>query len=132
MYMEYQNPLPTVDIIIEISGKIVLIKRKNPPCGWALPGGFIEYGESAENAAVRETQEETGLKIKDVEQFHVYSAPSRDPRFHTLTVVFTATSSGTPCAASDAQEIGLFTKANLPDLAFDHKHILDDYFHKRY
>lgn len=132
LYMEYQNPIPTADIIIEILGKIVLIKRKNPPYGWALPGGFIEYGESAEHTAMREAQEETGLEIKDLKQFHVYSTPGRDPRFHTLTVVFTATSSGTPRAASDAQEIGLFTKENLPDLAFDHKHILDDYFHKRY
>ena len=131
-HMKYQNPLPTADIIIEISGKIILIKRKNPPYGWALPGGFIEYGESAEEAAVREAQEETGLHIKDLRQFHVYSAPGRDPRFHTLTVVFTAKSSGTPRAASDAQEIGFFTKENLPELAFDHKYILDDYFSKRY
>lgn len=130
--MKHRNPLPTVDIIIDIMGKIVLIKRKNPPHGWALPGGFIDYNESAEHAAIREAHEETGLNIQDLRQFHVYSTPERDPRFHTITVVFTARASGTPRAASDAQEIDLFTRKNLPDLAFDHKHILDDYYDKRY
>jgi ADP-ribose pyrophosphatase YjhB (NUDIX family) len=130
--MKYRNPLPTVDIIIEISGTIVLIKRKNPPYGWALPGGFINYNESAEHAAVREAYEETELEIKDLKQFHVYSAPGRDPRFHTLTVVFTARASGTPRAASDAHDIGLFARGGIPELAFDHKQILDDYYNKRY
>ncbi len=130
--MKHRNPLPTVDIIIDILGKIVLIKRKNPPHGWALPGGFIDYNEPAEHAAIREAHEETGLNVQDLRQFHVYSAPERDPRFHTITVVFTARASGTPRAASDAQDIGLFTRENLPELAFDHKHILDDYYGKRY
>ena len=130
--MEHRNPLPTVDIIIDILGKTVLIKRKNPPHGWALPGGFIDYNESAEHAARREAHEETGLNVQELRQFHVYSAPGRDPRFHTLTVVFTARASGTPRAASNAQDIGLFTRENLPELAFDHKHILDDYYDKRY
>jgi ADP-ribose pyrophosphatase YjhB (NUDIX family) len=130
--MRYRNPLPTVDIIIDISGKIVLIRRRNPPYGWALPGGFINYNESAEDAAIREAHEETGLHVEHLAQFHVYSAPGRDPRFHTLTVVFTARASGTPCAASDAQDIGLFARDRLPELAFDHQRILDDYYEKRY
>ena len=86
----YRNPIPTTDIIITISNAIVLIKRKNPPEGWALPGGFIDYGEAAETAAVREALEETSLKIEGLKLFGVYSDPKRDPRHHTLTVVFTA------------------------------------------
>src|SRR3989304_1636029 len=86
-----KNPFPTVDIIIEIEGKgIVLIRRKNPPYGWAIPGGFVDYGESIENAAVREALEETSLKVELLRQFHVYSSPDRDPRFHTISTVFTA------------------------------------------
>jgi len=130
--MMYRNPLPTVDIIIEIADKIVLIERKNPPYGWALPGGFIDYNESAEHAALREAREETGLNVQDLRQFHVYSRPGRDPRFHTITVVFTARASGTPQAASDAKNIGLFTRDELPELAFDHRQILVDYFENRY
>lgn len=130
--VERRNPLPTVDIIIDVAGSVVLIKRKNPPYGWALPGGFINYGESAEHAAQREAHEETGLHVHDLRQFHVYSAPGRDPRFHTISVVFTAQASGTPRAASDAQDVGLFTQNTLPELAFDHRQILDDYYKKRY
>jgi len=128
-----RNPLPTVDIIIEVPRGIVLIKRKNPPWGWAIPGGFIEYGESAEQAAQREAQEETGLTIHHLMQFHTYSDPERDPRFHTISVVFIAQAQGTPRAASDAADIGVFGEHNLPDtIAFDHHNILDDYFHKRF
>jgi ADP-ribose pyrophosphatase YjhB (NUDIX family) len=125
----YKNPYPTADVIVEIGGKIVLIKRKNPPAGWAIPGGFIDYGESAEDAAVREIREETGLEITGMKQFHTYSAPDRDPRFHTLTVVFTAISTGTPVAGDDAAEAALFDRDNLPSpLAFDHEQVLRDYF----
>ncbi len=131
--MQHQNPIPTVDIIIEIPEGIVLIKRKNPPFGWALPGGFIEYNESAEDAAKREAYEETGLMCEDLKQFHTYSAPDRDPRHHTISIVFTAKAKGTPCADSDAANIGIFTRENLPQpLAFDHHQILEDYFNKRY
>ncbi len=125
-----RNPAPTVDIIIELdSGGIVLIKRKNPPPGWALPGGFIDYGESAEDAAVREALEETSLRVQLVELLHVYSDPKRDPRHHTISTVFIAKASGIPHGADDAAEAQVFTEGNLPSpLAFDHAKILQDYF----
>ena len=125
----YRNPLPTVDIIIQIDEQIVLIERKNPPFGWALPGGFIPYGESAEAAAIREAKEETGLDVEELRQFRVYSNPDRDPRHHTLTVVFIAQAQGKPTAGSDASGSRLFTQDDLPTpIAFDHAKILADYF----
>ena len=127
----YRNPLPTVDVIIEIAGGIVLIKRKNPPPGWALPGGFVEYGESLENAAVREAFEETGLTIKLTEQLHTYSKPGRDPRFHTISTVFLATAQGVPTGGDDAAEAAIFNQDQLPPLAFDHHEILNDYYQSR-
>jgi 8-oxo-dGTP diphosphatase len=124
-----RNPIPTVDIIIELEGGIVLIDRKNPPYGWAIPGGFVDYGENVEKAAKREAIEETSLKVALKTQFHVYSNPARDPRMHTLSVVFVATADGLPKAADDAKGIGIFTEANLPSpIIFDHKRILKDYF----
>ncbi len=131
--MQYKNPIPTVDIIIELKDGIILIKRKNPPYGWAIPGGFIDYGESAESAALREAKEETNLEITDLRQFHTYSDPNRDPRFHTISIVFVAKGRGVPQAKDDAMEIGVFTKDNLPEeIAFDHRKILEDYFNKKY
>ncbi|MCD6153047.1 MAG: NUDIX hydrolase [Syntrophobacterales bacterium] len=126
----YHNPIPTVDIIIEIDkGKIILIKRKNDPVGWAIPGGFVDYGESLEKAAIREAKEETSLDVTLLEQMHTYSKPDRDPRQHTISTVFIAKGKGTPEAADDAAEIGVFTKDNLPEpLMFDHREILFDYF----
>jgi ADP-ribose pyrophosphatase YjhB (NUDIX family) len=126
----YKNPIPTVDIIIEIESKgIVLIKRKNPPHGWALPGGFVDYGESLEKAAVREAKEETNLGVKLVEQFHTYSNPNRDPRHHSISTVYIAKAKGIPRAKDDAVEIGIFNGLNLPEeIAFDHRSILKDYF----
>lgn len=131
--MAYKNPIPTVDIIIEFEAKeIILIKRANPPLGWALPGGYVDYGESLESAAVREAREETSLDVELTGQFHAYSDPQRDPRQHTISVVFIARASGTPRAASDAKDIGLFTRQTLPEpLVFDHRRILDDYFQVR-
>ena len=128
----YQNPIPTVDIIIEIDSKgIVLIKRKNPPYGWAIPGGFVDYGESLEEAAVREAKEETNLEVKLIKQFHAYSDPKRDPRHHSISTVYIAKGKGTPKAKDDALEIGIFNELNLPDeIAFDHRLILSDYFKK--
>jgi len=124
----YKNPYPTADVIVEIDGKIVLIQRRNPPYGWAIPGGFIDYGENAEDAARREIREETGLDVIGLELFGVYSDPDRDPRFHTLTVVFTAQAEGHPKAGDDAGEVRLFDPADLPStLAFDHGKILRDY-----
>lgn len=128
----FKNPLPTVDIIIEMAGGgIVLIHRKNEPRKWALPGGFVDYGETLEEAAAREAKEETSIEVSDLKQFHAYSDPKRDERSHTISVVFTAKGVGTPRAADDADDIGLFSRETLPGLAFDHAQILDDYFAKR-
>ncbi len=129
MKPKYRNPLVTVDVIIEINANIVLIERKNPPYGWALPGGFVDYGESLEASAVREAKEETSLDIRLLEQFHAYSDPDRDPRHHTVTTVFIAQANGTPKSADDAKNIGVFTQKNLPTpIAFDHAKIISDYF----
>jgi ADP-ribose pyrophosphatase YjhB (NUDIX family) len=128
-----RNPLPTVDIIIRYMDGILLIKRKNPPFGWALPGGFVDYGESLEEAAVRETREETGLAVTLMRQFHTYSAPSRDPCQHTISTVFCAEASGRAEAGDDAADLGIFREESLPDtMAFDHRQILNDYFAGRY
>jgi ADP-ribose pyrophosphatase YjhB (NUDIX family) len=128
-----RNPFLTVDAIIEIGGGIILIKRKNPPPGWAIPGGFVDYGETLEDAVIREAKEETGLDIKLVRQFHTYSEPKRDPRHHTVSTIFIATASGTPVAADDALEVKIFTRENLPEeIAFDHRMILEDYFSGKY
>ena len=127
---QYLHPFPTVDIIIEMKcGGIILIKRTNPPFGWALPGGFVDYGESLEEAAVREAREETSLQVTLTSQLHTYSDPGRDTRKHTITTVFSAKAEGNPVAADDAQDIGIFTKDTLPEpLAFDHQKILSNYF----
>ncbi len=128
---DYRNPVPTVDIIIETGdNKILLIKRKNPPYGWAIPGGFVDYGESLKNAAIREAKEETSLKVELVEQFFTYSEPKRDPRQHTISTVFIAKiRSGRPKAADDAKEIISIDEDNLPDpIVFDHRKIISDYF----
>lgn len=128
-----RNPFLTVDAIIEIGGGIILINRKNPPPGWAIPGGFVDYGETLEDAVLREAKEETGLEINLIRQFHTYSAPKRDPRHHTVSTIFIATASGNPIAADDALEVKIFTRENLPEeIAFDHRKILEDYFDGRY
>ena len=125
----YRNPFPTVDIIIEVGEKIVLIERKNPPHGWALPGGFVDYGESLEEAAIREAFEETGLEVELICQFYTYSDPNRDPRFHTITTVFVAKAEGEPSGRDDAARARLFAVDEIPfpELVFDHSQILADY-----
>ena len=135
--MTYRNPTPTVDIIIELTNRpgrpIVLIERQNEPFGWAIPGGFVNYGESVETAARREAKEETSLEVELIEQFYVYSDPSRDPRQHTMSVVFIATASGEPKAADDAKNLALFESWQIPqNLCFDHDRILRDYLQYRY
>jgi ADP-ribose pyrophosphatase YjhB (NUDIX family) len=128
-----RNPIPTVDLIIHSGDGILMVKRRNPPEGWALPGGFVDYGESIESAAVREAKEETGLDVELTRQFHTYSDPERDPRHHTITTVFLAKAKNKAVAGDDAEEIGVFGKDNLPDrIAFDHRDIINDYFSGRY
>ena len=124
----FRNPFPTVDILIRIDGKIVLVERRNPPHGWALPGGFVDYGETLEDAARREAQEETGLLLTDLRQFHAYSSPERDPRHHTISVVFTAKGEGNLQGGDDAFTACLFSLDELPSpLCFDHSRIIEDY-----
>jgi ADP-ribose pyrophosphatase YjhB (NUDIX family) len=148
----YRNPFPTVDIIIQMppksnesllrdggppdlsrakteEGGIVLINRKNFPFGWALPGGFVDYGESLESAAIREAKEETSLNVELLYQLGAYSDPARDARHHTISVIFVANATGEPKAADDAKDVGIFYRDSLPEsLAFDHGKILQDYF----
>ena len=133
MTRRHRNPVPTVDIIIEYQDQgLVLIERANPPHGWALPGGFVDYGESLEAAAIREAREETGLTVALMGQFHTYSDPRRDPRQHTVTTVFVAQGEGLPQAADDARRLAIFAAAQLPAiLAFDHSLILSDYLKVR-
>lgn len=124
----YRNPFPTVDIIIEVRGEIVLIERKNEPFGWALPGGFVDYGESLEAAAVREAREETSLEVHDLRLIGCYSAPDRDPRQHNISAVYAATADAVPVGGDDAARAALFSLQQLPaPLCFDHDRIIRDY-----
>ena len=127
---QYRNPIPTVDVIIEMERSgIVLIRRRNPPYGWALPGGYVDYGESLEDAAIREAKEETSLDVTLVKQLHTYSDPKRDKRQHNITTVYIAEAKGEPKAADDAAGIGVFQEDELPEeMAFDHRDILSTYF----
>ena len=112
---------------------IVLVKRKNEPRGWALPGGFVDYNESVEDAIHREVKEETGLDFIITRQFHTYSSPDRDPRRHVVTVVFVGTTDGIPIGADDAEEAKVFMRSDLPEnIVFDHRDILEDYYNNRY
>lgn len=129
--VHYRNPVPTVDTVIHIPGRgIVLIKRLNEPFGWALPGGFIDYGESAEIAAVREAKEETGLTVMLTGLLGVYSDPARDPRQHTISVVYTAQALDPDelAAGDDAKGLDVFPIGQWPSpLCFDHERIVNDY-----
>jgi 8-oxo-dGTP diphosphatase len=134
-YMEKkisQGPFLTVDGIISYQQGIVMVKRSNPPFGWALPGGFVDYEESVEDAVIREVKEETGLDFIDIRQFRVYSKADRDPRFHTVSVVFTGQGQGILQADSDAQAAEAFGLDDLPqDIAFDHREIIADYIRSK-
>jgi 8-oxo-dGTP diphosphatase len=130
---EHKNPLPTTDAIIAgPDGRIVLILRKNEPRGWAIPGGFVDWGEEAGAACRREAKEETGLEVELVMQFFTYSDPRRDPRKHTISTVYACRVPGgsNPKADDDAADARWFTEAGIPwrELCFDHAEILRDYF----
>lgn len=128
----YRNPVPTVDIIIEKDGGIVLIKRGNSPYGWALPGGYVDYGESLEDAARREASEETSLEITGLRLLGCYSDPARDSRQHNISTVFVATGCGTLRAGDDAAAAAVFSTSTLPTpLCFDHGQIINDYLKRK-
>jgi 8-oxo-dGTP diphosphatase len=132
-----KTPKLTVDAIVEYQGKVILIKRKNPPHGWALPGGFVDVGETVEDAVKRELREEANVDLANLKQFHVYSDPKRDPRFHTVSVVFMAATDTAPKAGDDAKEAKLYERADIfeliqeEEICFDHGKILEDYFRIR-
>lgn len=125
---EHRNPAPTVDVVILLPGdRVVLVERRNPPPGWAIPGGFVDVGETVEAAAVREAKEETGLDVRLEALLHVYSDPRRDPRKHTLSTVFVGRADGEPIGGDDAARAVAFRWDALPTpLAFDHAEILAD------
>ena len=128
------TPLIAADTLIELIDRpgrpFVLIERANPPYGWAVPGGFIDIGETVEQAAIREAKEETSLDVKLTALLGIYSDPKRDPRNHTVTAVYIAEATGTPEAADDAKHCGIYTFDNLPaELAFDHAQVISDYRH---
>lgn len=128
----YRNPVPTVDIIIEVAGGIILIRRKNEPRGWALPGGFVDYGERLEDAASREAMEETSIRIDNLRLLGCYSDPRRDTRLHTISTVFVATGEGIPIEGDDAEGIAVFVLDKIPEkLCFDHADIVRDYLTKK-
>lgn len=126
--MEHRGPSPTVDVVIALPGdRVVLVRRKNFPPGWALPGGFVDEGETLEAAAVREAREETGLDVTLTELLYAYSDPRRDPRRHTVSAVFLGRAGGDPAGADDAAEARGFAWTALPSpIAFDHAEILRD------
>ncbi len=126
---EYQSPKLAVDCIIRVKGKLLFIKRRNKPQGLALPGGFVDYGESVEDAVRREMREETGLELENLRQFRVYSDPKRDPRWHCVSVVFAADGVGRPSAGDDASEVVLADADSVPfgELVFDHAQVVKDY-----
>lgn len=133
LYKFSEGPFVTVDCIIELENGIILIERSNPPYGWALPGGFVDYGESLEEAVTREVKEETNMNVVNLRQLHTYSKPGRDPRFHTVTTVFAAQGRGKPKSGDDAKGLKIVKLSNLMklDYAFDHKEVIKDYLRQR-
>lgn len=130
------TPLLTADAIIELTDRpgrpIVLIERKNPPYGWALPGGFVDVGEKLEVAAIREAKEEVSLDVTLKALLGMYSDPARDNRGHTVSAVYVAEASGEPVAADDASNLAIFLPEEFPaEMAFDHGQILTDYLNFR-
>jgi ADP-ribose pyrophosphatase YjhB (NUDIX family) len=133
MMMNRNTPFVTVDMIIELPQGVVVIERHNPPYGWALPGGFVDVGESLEDAARREAKEETNLDLKNLKQMHTYSDPKRDPRFHTVSTVFIAQGEGKAQSGDDAKNLKIVPYDELLkiDYAFDHNQVVADYLNQR-
>jgi len=133
LYKFSEGPFVTVDAIIELKKGVILIERSNPPYGLALPGGFVDYGESLEEAVAREAKEETNMRLTNLRQFHTYSKPDRDPRFHTIGTVFIAQATGIPRFGDDAQGLKVIPYKDLLkyNYAFDHKNIIKDYLISR-
>ena len=127
---EYRNPKPTADVIVEVPGGIVLIERNNEPKGFALPGGFIDEWETVEAAAIREMKEEIGIEVVLTDLLYVYSDPKRDPRHHTITMVFIGrpkNAQDSPKAGDDAKSLKIVEAAACPPLVFDHTKVVQDY-----
>ena len=131
--LKFKCPFVTVDAIIELKNGVVVIERLNPPYGWALPGGFVEYGESLEAAVRREVKEETNLTLTKICQLHTYSDPKRDPRFHTVGTVFIAHGKGKPKSGDDARALRVVAYQDLLKIkfVFDHRRIIRDYLRVR-
>ena len=130
---KHKSPRPTVDSIVVRGGRVLLVRRKWPPPGFALPGGFVDVGETLEQAVCRETLEETGLRVTKLRQLHAYSDPKRDPRQHTIGTIFECEADGEPVAGDDAAAVQWFALDQLPaDIAFDHRAILEDFKARRY
>ncbi len=133
--MRPKTPLVAADAIVELGDRagrpIVLVERRHEPLGWALPGGFVNVGETVEHAAIREVREETGLDVILGVLLGCYSRPDRDPRGHTVSLVFTAVARGEPVAGDDARDVGVFDPTQTPPLAFDHQLIIADYIRWR-
>jgi ADP-ribose pyrophosphatase YjhB (NUDIX family) len=130
---KHKGPRVAVDAIVVRGGSVLLVRRKWPPPGWALPGGFVDRGETLEQAVCRETLEETALVVVKLRQFHAYSDPKRDPRQHTVGVVFEVDTRGEPTAGDDAAECRFFPMDALPaDVAFDHRQIVAEFRDRRW
>ena len=125
--MKYDNPIPTVDLVIEYEGGIVIIERAGEPKGYALPGGHVDYGETTETAAIREAEEETNLIVSDLKLIGVFSDPDRDPRGHRMSIVYSAKGHGELKAKSDAKTVRVYSPTTIPKLAFDHDKIMQHY-----
>jgi len=123
----WQRPAVTVDVLVQVGGKLVLVYRRNEPINWALPGGYVDYGERLDLAARREVLEETNLELVSLEQFHTYSAPDRDARQHSISTVFLGRAEGEPKAGDDAEQVALMALDEIPHpLAFDHTQMVRD------
>jgi len=126
--LRYNNPIPTVDLVIEYENGIVLIERNENPIGHALPGGHVDYGESTETAAIREAKEETNLDVELSGLIGVYSDPNRDQRGHKIAIAYYGIGKGKLKEGSDAKRVFVCNPDQIPMMQFDHNEIMEDYF----